>query len=232
MNIDIYTVIFLVLAVFIILRLRSVLGTRTGTEKPPTDPFRREAPAPGSADNVVTLPNRGEPRPPVEEPVEPGERWKGFAEPGTPVAQGLDAIKAADPSFDAKVFMEGARAAYEMIVTAFAQGDRKTLRPLLADDVFQGFAGVISEREKRGESVESTFVGIDNAAISEAELKGRTAQITVTFTSQLVTATRDRDGNVVDGTPDKVSTVTDVWTFARETTARDPNWKLVATGAA
>jgi predicted lipid-binding transport protein (Tim44 family) len=105
------------------------------------------------------------------------------------------------------------------------------LRNLLSRDVLEGFEAAISEREKRNETVENRFVSIDEAEIAGAELRGKAAQVTVRFVSQLVTATRDRQGKVVDGNPEKVAEVTDVWTFARETTSRDPNWKLVATEA-
>lgn len=230
---DIYTIIFLALAVFIFLRLRSVLGQRTGRERPPYDPYSRE-PARPASEKVVSLPSRNaevgaQPKP--AEPVAPGERWKGVAPAGSATAAGLDAIFGADPGFDPSAFLAGARSAYEMIVTAYAQGDRRTLKNLLSREVFDGFEAAISEREKRGETVENRFVSIDEAKITGAELRGKTAQITVRFVSQLVTATRDRQGKVVDGNPDKVADVTDVWTFARETTSRDPNWKLVATEA-
>ena len=118
-----------------------------------------------------------------------------------------------------------------MIVTAYAEGDRRTLRNLLSREVFEGFDAAISEREKRGETVETRFVSIDNADITGAEMRGRSAQVTVRFLSQLVSATRDKQGNVVDGNAEKVSEVTDVWTFARDVGSRDPNWKLVATEA-
>lgn len=228
---DIYTIIFLVLAVFIFFRLRSVLGTRTGAERPPSDPYSRREASPATSDKVVTLPAR--PQEPAGEPEVPLEkRWAGVVEPGSAAFTGLKAISGADPDFDPAGFLQGARAAYEMIVTAFAQGDRKMLRDLLAKDVFDGFAGAIEERESRGETAESTFVGIDDARIIDAELRGQTAQITVRFSSQLVSAVRDRDGTVIDGDTDKVTEVHDIWTFARETGSRDPNWKLAATGAA
>ena len=165
------------------------------------------------------------------EPVAPGERWKGIAEAGTPLAAGLDAIVAADPNFDHKHFLTGARAAYEMIVNAFAEGDRRTLRNLLSRDVDDGFESAINEREKRGEMMETRFVSIDGSDIAAAELRGRTAQLTVRFQSKLVSATRDKNGNVIDGNAEKVTDVTDVWTFARDLSSRDPNWKLVATEA-
>jgi len=219
---DIYTIIFLALAVFIFLRLRSVLGQRTGRERPPYDPYAAREPARPAPDKVVALPNRtpeavaakpAEPAPP------PGERWKGIAEVGTPLAAALDMIVGADPNFDAKHFLTGARAAYEMIVNAFAEGDRRTLKNLLSRDVYEGFESAISEREKRGETMENRFVSID------------VAQVTVRFQSKLVTATRDKDGNVTDGNAEKVTDITDVWTFARDLSSRDPNWKLVATEA-
>ena len=118
-----------------------------------------------------------------------------------------------------------------MIVNAFAEGDRRTLKNLLSREVYDGFESAISEREKRGETVENRFVSIDNAEITAAELRGRIAQLTVRFQSKLVTATRDKDGNVTDGNAEKVTDVTDVWTFARDLSSRDPNWKLVATEA-
>jgi predicted lipid-binding transport protein (Tim44 family) len=229
---NIYTIIFLALAVFIFLRLRSVLGRRTGRERPPYDPYAaRDAVRSPAADKVVTLPTR--PAEPAARPVEapqPGpERWKDIAESGSNVAAGLDAIAGAEPSFDAKHFVTGARTAYEMIVTAFAGGDRRQLRSLLSREVYDGFDAAIGERENRGETLETKFISIDSSAISGAELRGRTAQITLRFVSKLVSATRDRSGAVIDGNADKVTDVTDVWTFARDVTSRDPNWKVVAT---
>ena len=231
---DIYTIIFLALAVFIFLRLRSVLGQRTGRERPPYDPYSAREPVRPAPEKVVALPNRTTETPPPKpaEPEEPSpERWKGIAEPGTPVAAGLAAIVKADANFDAKHFLTGARAAYEMIVNAFAEGDRRTLRNLLTREVYDGFEAAISEREKRGETVESRFVSIDNADITTADLRGRTAQVTVRFQSKLVSVTRDKNGNVIDGNAEKVTDITDVWTFARDATSRDPNWKLLATEA-
>jgi predicted lipid-binding transport protein (Tim44 family) len=233
---DLYTIIFLALAVFIFARLRSVLGSRTGRERPPYDPFSSPDPAKSAnaRDKVVTLPGRNVPSAPRESeaPVSPSDRWSGVAEPGTPVAAGLDAIAAQEREFDAGNFLAGAKQAYEMIVTAFADGDRKLLKNLLAKDVYDGFVAAISERESRGEKMETRFVSIDKADIAGAELKGRMAHITVRFVSQLVSVTRNRAGEVVDGSPDRVTDVTDIWTFAREVGSRDPNWKLVATEAA
>jgi predicted lipid-binding transport protein (Tim44 family) len=233
---DIYTIIFLVLAVFIFARLRSVLGQRTGRERPPYDPYSaRDAAKPlAGSDKVVTLPGRAtekvEPRT-IEATKPAAERWAGIAPADSTVANGLDAIAAADVSFDAGHFVTGAKAAYEMIVLAFAQGDRKTLKNLLARDVYDGFAAAITEREGRGETMESRFVSISKTEITAAEVKSNTAQVTVRFVSELISATRNKAGEVIDGSPERVSEVTDVWTFARELGSGDPNWKLIATEA-
>ena len=229
---DIYTIIFLALAVFIFLRLRSVLGQRTGRERPPYDPYSaRDVVRSPASDKVVSLPPRAtetaarpaEPAPPA------ADRWKDIVESGSNAAVGLDAIAAADRAFDAKHFIAGARAAYEMIVTAFAAGDRKQLRTLLSREVFDGFDAAIGERERRGETAETRFVSIDASTVTAAELRGGVAQITLRFISKLVSTTRDRAGAVVDGSAEKVTDVTDVWTFTRDVSSRDPNWKVVAT---
>lgn len=232
---DIYTIIMLVLAVFIFLRLRSVLGTRTGNERRPQDPLvGRTQTKPDANDKVIPLPQRNsEPKAAApaeaadEEPV--GERWAGVAEPDTPVARGLDAIAEAERGFDARGFVAGSRAAYEMIVTAFAAGDRKTLKPLLAKDVFDSFSAAISDRESRGETMESNFVSIEKSELAAVEIVGKTAQITVRFVSKLITATRDRAGAVIDGSATEIADLIDVWTFARDLNSRDPNWRLIST---
>ena len=234
---DVTTIVFLALAVFVIWRLRSVLGQKTGREQPPMDPFsRRDAgeparPAPSGLDNVVRLPNAGQDRTPPA-PVGPApDRWAGLAEPGSTVEQGLDAIVRTEPGFDARGFAEGAKSAYEMIVTAFARGDTAMLKGLLSRDVFEGFERAIAERDKRGEKAETTFVSIDKAELVAVENRGNTAQVTVRFLSKLITATRDAAGKVIEGSADAVVDVTDVWTFARTLGSRDPNWLLVATEA-
>lgn len=228
---DIYTIIFLALAVFIFIRLRSVLGQRTGRERPPYDPYSTRDVRAQAGDKVVTLPSRNN-NETVTRPAEPvQDRWKGIAAEGSPTASGLDAIVAADRSFDPKHFVTGAKAAYEMIVNAFASGDRKTLKGLLSREVYDGFEAAIKDRETKGDTVENKFVSLDTADITGAELRNNTAQVTVRFVSQLISATRDKSGTVIDGSPDKVTEVTDVWTFARDVTGRDPNWKLVATEA-
>ncbi|MDA7946399.1 MAG: Tim44/TimA family putative adaptor protein [Hyphomicrobiaceae bacterium] len=233
---DITTLLFLILAVVIFLRLRNVLGRRTGNERQPYDPYTTQDAGtgpgkPGGQDTVVPLPNAGEDG--SAQPVKSiAERVKKFAPKGSPLEKGLTDIAKADAEFDPEHFLSGAKAAYEMIVMAFAGGNRRTLRQLLGKDVYDGFVGALDERESRGEQVESSFVGINKADIIEAELKRKSAQVTVKFVSELITATRDKGGKVIDGDPKKVREVTDIWTFARDISSRDPNWKLVATEAA
>jgi predicted lipid-binding transport protein (Tim44 family) len=227
------TLIFLGLAVFVIIKLRSVLGTRTGFERPP-EAIRREMeerqrPPAQQGDNVVVLPTANRSAQNQQPEMSQADRWKGVAEAGTPVAAGLDSILAADPSFEAQGFVGGARAAYEMIVQAFAKGDRKTLKDLLAKDVADGFSQAITDRESRGETSETTFVSIDKADVIGAEMRGKLAHVTVSFASKLITATRDKNGVVVDGSAEKIIDVNDIWTFARDVTSRDPKWLLVAT---
>lgn len=234
---DPLTIIFLALAVFIIWKLRSVLGQRTGSERPPYDPFTRKDAAkpdekisqPDGGGNVIHLPGSGTAAP-ASQPS--AERWMGIAEKDTPIAAALDSIASVEPQFDAKQFLEGAKSAYETIVLAFSRGDRITLKSLLSQEVYEGFERVIAEREKEGQRAETTFVAISQPVISDAEVNGKNAQLTLRFTSKLIAATRNRAGEVVDGDPEGLVDVTDVWTFARTLGSRDPNWRLVATEAA
>jgi len=233
-DVDIYTIIFLALAVFIFLRLRNVLGQRTGSERPPYDRAARDIVQGGQDNNVVPMPGKViDPAPagPSAEVTPATERWKGVAEPGTPLALGLDAIAAQDSSFDPQHFLSGARGAYEMIVLAFANGDRRALKDLLSSEVYDSFEAVIRDREKHEQKTETRFVSIDKAELVGAEVRDRSAQLTVRFVSQMISVTRDKTGAIVDGNPDKVADITDVWTFARDITSRDPNWKLVGTGS-
>ncbi len=229
---DPLNLLILAVAVFIFFRLRSVLGTRTGHERR-YDPVSG-APAKDARanDNVVPLPAREPKDEPVyiaDEDEEQPPVWQGYAEEGTDVAKGLEAIMAVDPNFSPKTFLEGARIAYEMIVTAFAQDDRKSLKPLLSREVYSGFSQAIDERQSRGETLESRFVGIDKCELVNAVLTGRKAQLTVRILSQMITALRNREGEIIDGDDKRVSAITDVWTFERDTGTSDPNWKLVAT---
>ena len=224
------TIFFIVVAAIVLYQLRSVLGRRTGNERPPFDPFSRPTDtAAQSQGNVVTLPSR---RIGTDEPVAVAGTYEAIdalAAPGTPANAELRRIRDADPTFDMKQFMEGAKIAYEMVVTAFADGDRKLLKNLLSPEVYQGFEASITQREARGERMQSSFVGINDAAVAGAELKDREAFITLRIVSQLISATTKANGEVVDGDPETVVEVRDVWTFARDTRSRDPNWKLVET---
>ncbi|MQB23040.1 calcium-binding protein [Agrobacterium tumefaciens] len=209
----------------IFLQLRSVLGRRTGNEKPPFDPFsaREAAKVPVDDNKVVTLPKRGE----TEE-----NRFAAVdavAAPGTALNDSLRQLVETDPSFQPKEFLNGARMAYEMIVMAFADGDRDTLKNLLSKDVYDGFDAAITEREKRGEVVKSTFVGIERIEMTQAAVRDSEEQITLRIISQLISATYDKDGKLVDGDAENVSEVDDIWTFSRDIRSRDPNWKLIAT---
>jgi predicted lipid-binding transport protein (Tim44 family) len=152
-----------------------------------------------------------------------------MAQPGTPLNEAMKELIKSDASFRPKEFVNGAKMAYEMIVMAFADGDRKTLKGLLSKEVLEGFEAAIKERESRGEVVKSTFVGIDKASITQAVIKQSEAQITVRIVSQLISATFDRDGKLIEGDQENVAEVTDIWTFARDVRSRDPNWKLIAT---
>ena len=188
------TLIFAALAIFFVWKLRSVLGQKTGSEERRIDPPPRGPPtaeprggAPQDSPNVIRLPGAASATAPDGEPA--ATRWQGLAEPGSKVAAGLDAIAARDPAFSAKAFIEGARAAYEMIVTAFAAGDRKTLKALLAPDVCESFEHVITEREARLEKMVTTIVSIDKAAMVEAQLRAPTAQISIRFLSKLINIT-------------------------------------------
>ncbi|MGO9543523.1 MAG: Tim44/TimA family putative adaptor protein [Rhodomicrobium sp.] len=218
-------------AVIIFFRLRSVLGRRTGNERPRLDPYAAPDATPPREreNNVITLP-RTEPRPPVSPPTGPGiDERLGSLPPDSSALAPLREIASADPTFDIAAFLKGAKTAYETIVTAYANGDREALRNLLAPEVYDSFNAIIAERESRGEVTEFSFVGILSADVAEATLAGQIAHVTVRFVSELVTAVRDRSGNVVEGDLKAVRRVTDVWTFARDVRSPNPNWRLVAT---
>ncbi len=232
---DLTTIIFMAIAVVILLKLWRVLGQRTGDERPPYDPYSpRDA---ANDDNVVTLPGVGKTDAPsayTPDLTTGGEDpdWGAIAPKGSPLAEGLTAILNRDPGFDPETFLEGGAVAYEMIVTAFAQGGREQLQPLLIPAVYDGFSSVITERESRDETVSSTFVGIDDATIVEAGVKGSMARLTVKFRSKLISATLDGAGEVTEGDLKKIREVTDIWTFERDLNTQDPNWRLAATEAA
>ena len=236
MNFDPLNILLLAVALVVFWRLKSVLGTRTGTEKPPVDPFetkRTEAPKTQDGNGtVLRFPqNTSAPAPEPEEREQAPPVWTGYAEEGSELAMGLQKLAESDPAFTPRSFVEGAKMAYEMVVDGFAKGDKVSLKNLLSKEVFDGFARAIDEREAQGQRVESRFVGIDSATIQAAALVGKKASITMEFVSELITATYDKAGEVVDGDPKQIREVTDVWTFERDVTSRNPNWKLVATQA-
>jgi predicted lipid-binding transport protein (Tim44 family) len=234
---DLPTLFFLVLAVVILWRLRSVLGTRTGNEREPYNPYerkeRRENREQGS-ENVINMPRReGGVEPPQHDAETRALKLESELERYAPadeeIRNTLKAMAEADPAFTPKSFLDGAVKAYEMIVSAFAEGDRKFLKTLLDKDVFDSFEGEITARESRGEKIDFTFVGFNDVKLVGAELDKRTAQVTVEFHAQVVSATRNPDGELIDGDEEAVVTIADEWTFARSVRSRDPNWKLVAT---
>jgi predicted lipid-binding transport protein (Tim44 family) len=239
--IDLFTLLAMIVAVIAVLKLRSVLGKRTDEddariERRAREEVRNPTTAGAGSDKVVTLPRRDREDAAAEtrvDTVEADNRVREFAKGDETVAEGLFAIRKLDPDFDPGEFIDGARQAYEIIVTSFAEGNKKALRDLLSKDVLEGFTGAISEREARGERIEQNFVGINKADILEAEVKSGVASITMRFVSQLITATRDKAGTVVSGDPTRITDVTDIWTFSRDiSTARarsNPNWRLIAT---
>jgi predicted lipid-binding transport protein (Tim44 family) len=231
---NIITLFFLIVAALIFLNLRSVLGKRTGTEKPPFDPYSRDQRSvdtqskPADDGKVITLPRRDQQQAPAE-PVSRYPAVDAFVPAGTELNDKLRRVQDTDPSFEPKQFVDGAKVAYEMIVQGFAEGDRKSLKTLLSGEVYQGFDQAITAREKAGQTVKSTFVGIEKAEITDARLDGTEVSITMRIVSQLISATYDASGAVVEGNADSVAEVIDSWTFARDTRSRDPNWKLVQT---
>ncbi len=233
---DIPTLIAIGVIIVVFLRMRSVLGSRTGSERPPVPRVRPQPSEQNNeahAEEAVVVPRALADS--TEDANEERRRRKLEAEieqlagDNKEVAAGLAAIGDADPSFMPKPFLEGAKAAYEMIVTAFAAGDRKTLRSLLDREVYEEFEQAIAERESAGHTVDLTFVGLPGIDITSAECDKKTAQITIRYKAEIVSATHDDSGSLVEGNTDQVVTIKDEWTFARPIRSRDPNWKLVAT---
>lgn len=233
---DLPTIIVIGIAIFVLVRLRGVLGTRTGNERAPLSRVKTDAPA--NDETVVPLRPRGAATPAADPvPNADAERQQRrlateieqYSHGDAQIAAGLKAINEADPSFSPKSFLEGAKSAYEMIVTAFAQGDRKALKNLLEKDVYDGFERAIADREASGHKVDFTFVGLPKVEITDAEIDKRMAQVTIRFNAEVVSATRDKAGVLLEGNADQVQQITDEWEFARNPKSRDPNWKLVAT---
>ncbi|MDJ0950030.1 MAG: Tim44/TimA family putative adaptor protein [Alphaproteobacteria bacterium] len=219
-------IIFAAIAAFIVLRLRSVLGRRTGNERPPPVTFGR--------DREASRKDRDADKKVVNFP-ETTTRKTGMdltyerAKPGSALELGLRQIKKADKTFNADEFLTGACAAFEMILEAFAAGDMEPVKTFVAADVYRNFEDAIASREESGETLENTIVGINKSDILEARMEGRNALLTTKFVSEQINVVRNSAGEVVDGEEDRVSEVTDIWTFMRDTQSRDPNWVLVET---
>jgi predicted lipid-binding transport protein (Tim44 family) len=219
-------ILFAAIAAFLVFRLRGVLGRRTGHDQPPKyDPFRDRGTEESAEEKVIQLPDRGARGEAEDADLEQDAQPSG----GTPLEAGLTQIKLADRRFEADGFLSGAKAAFEMVVNGFAEGDTKILRPLLSNDVYEEFSGAIKAREDENQTLETTLIGISEAEVIEAELQSKTAFVTVKFVTEQVNVTRDAEGRVVEGDPNQAAPVTDIWTFARNTRSRDPNWTLVAT---
>ena len=222
-------IFFAMVAAFLVLRLRSVLGRRDGHERQFRDPFKKrekEQSQDSPDDNVVELPDRSDSGSNInaekEIPVEADDD-------DDPLTNGLKKVRLLDPKFDPEEFLSGGRLAFEAILGAYASGDTSALKPLLNSEVLANFSQAIRDREQSGETLEDTLVGILSAEIVEAYVQDRTVNITTKFVSEQINATRDENGDVIDGNPNAVIDVTDFWTFARDTKSSDPNWALVAT---
>ena len=228
---DLPTLIVIAVAVFVLFRLRSVLGTRTGTERPPVE---RRKPTTDAANEDTVVPIRSKaPGAPAMDDDHRNRKLEAeieqFSKGNPDLAQGFRAVAEQDPTFTPKSFLEGAKQAYEMIVTGFAHGDRATLKNLLEKDVFDGFARAIADREAAGQKIDFTFVGLPKVEFSEADFDKKNVNVTVRFHAEVVSATRDKDGTLIEGNADQVQTIADEWTFARNPKSRDPNWKVVTT---
>jgi len=224
-------IFFALVAAFLILQLRRVLGRRDGHEGGHQDPFappqKRESESQKDNDTVVQLPDRStetqSTKDRTEEPAAPD--FGG----SSPLNEGLIKITKADASFNPQEFLSGARIAFDLIVGSFISADARTLKTLVSPEVLANFTRAIYDREKAGEVMEDSLVGIKTIEIVEAYMEDSVAHITVKFISEQVNVMRDENGDVVSGNPNKVNDVTDFWTFARNTESRDPNWTLVAT---
>jgi len=206
-------------AVFLILKLKSVLGTREGYEKPP-----EHAPLPDSAQEKRH----------AFEVIEgsPDRDITDHVKEGSPAAKALGAMKQAEPSFSVSEFLQGARGAYEMILMGYERGDMDAIKPFLSDEVFETFSEGVATREKQGLTIEANFIGVRETTLAKAQfLKTKSrGEVTVKFIGELTSVVRDQAGDIVEGKVNEVKKQKDIWTFARNMGSNDPNWKLVATG--
>ncbi len=245
---DLITLIALIVAVAAIIKLRSVLGHRTDEDEQRVERLKtrereaaqqRPAAETASAD-VISMPRRDRESLPSASPPEVAgpsveARIRAYPVQDPAITQGLLEIASLDPSLEPDSFLAGAGRAYEMIVSAFAEGNRRSLKDLLSKEVYEGFTAAITEREARGETIEQQFVGIKKAEIVEAEVKSGVAFVTVRFVSELISATHNKAGDVISGDAQKIKDVTDIWTFSRDISSAKArsnlNWRLVATQA-
>lgn len=212
-------IIFLgLIALFIVLRLRSMLGRDDGTDK---KEVWKNATRLMPEDKVMQFPLNPAIRKPVPEEIS--------TETDPVVAQGLKAIREADASFSTTDFIHGAKIAFEWVVDAFARSDKDKLRMVLSEERFAHFAEEIDRRASDEHKYQSTLVAVISADITEAELAGTTARITIQFTTEQVNIVRDRDNTLISGNPNEIERLLDIWTFERDTRSRDPNWKITAT---
>ena len=205
------------IAVFLILRLRSVLGTREGFEKPPVP----QQPSGRSTRDFEVI--EGGPDRDITDHVSEDSAQ----------AQELTAMKRVEPGFSVSDFVQGSRGAYEMIVMGFERGDLNDIQPFLAEDVFETFVSVVSDREDQGLKIEAEFIGVRETTLVDAKFDKDTqlAEITMRFVAELTSVVRDRGGDIIEGNPNTVKRQKDTWTFARTMGTDDPNWLLVATDA-
>lgn len=218
-------ILFAGVAVYLIFRLRSVLGQRHGEERQ-QNPFAPPPPRGQAGDPPPFAPPPGagpaQSPPPFEAaPVDVAR---------TGLVAGLEAISAADPNFRAGEFIGGARSAFEMIVKSFAEGDLPTLQGLLSERLYQLFAAAVNDRKARGLTAETIVERIIAAEILGARIEGASGQVTVRFDSEQINVIRNAAGQVVEGDPDQLVRIEDVWTFARTLGSANPNWQLVQTG--
>ena len=237
-GLDIISIIFLGVAVVIFLYLRSILGSRTGNEHQHYDPFGSDKAENTSQrdvnqdhDNVVTMPDRREAEDTAHQTqeIDVSEKIKKFAQESSDLGDGLTQIANADQTFDPDQFMEGAEIAYEMIISSFSEGDKRTLKRLLAKDVYAGFSDAIDQREAQNQTMTTQFVGFEKVSMLEAGLEDKQAEITVKFKSSLIRYIQGQDGDIVEGDEKAIEKITDIWTFSRSVSGRDPNWKLIST---
>ncbi|WP_406603988.1 Tim44/TimA family putative adaptor protein [Bartonella gliris] len=226
MEFDVVLFVALVIMVVIFVQLRNVLGKRIGFEKPPFDPYsgrsKKQVEA-GTTDNIVSFPYQ------ANSQKDDFSEIDAISPEGSELNEGLRALRQNDPHFSPQFFIKGAQVAYEMIVTAFAQGDRDKLKKLLSQNVFESFCAAIEQREKNNERVQFTFVGINKIEFVAAEMQEKEQFLTVRIVSEMISVTYNEQEEPIDGDPDAIVEIRDVWTFVRNSLSPDPNWKLFAT---